>query len=139
MNKKVVNSQTTFIGDIRFKSLLESRIYKYLKDNKYSFKYESDKYILQKGFKSNISFYRKTSKGFTLDKSKVRDITYTPDFIIKINNYTLIIEAKGFKTDSYNIKVKLFRKLIDTMVNIVFAEITSIKELKTLLEIYEKA
>ena len=138
MNKKVVNAKTTLIGDIRFKSLFESRIYKFLKDNNYSFEYEPKKYILQKGFKPNIPFYRKTSKGFTQDSSKIRDTTYSPDFIVYLGNIKLIIEAKGFKTDSYNIKVKLFRKLLEEENNVVFAEIKSIKELKTILQLYEE-
>lgn len=52
-------------------------------------------------------------EGFSLNNKKYRPITYVADFVYK-NNKTgrlVVHESKGFKTEVYNIKKKLFLKL----------------------------
>lgn len=78
--------------------------------------YEPTKFILVEGFRPTIPFYnRSKSRVFRKDMNKVRDITYTPDFIIPYNKIHFIIEAKGIENDTYPLKKKLFRKLLETM------------------------
>jgi len=45
-------------------------------------------------------------------KRKLRDMVYTPDFIIKVKGYDKIVamESKGFPRKDYNIRKKLFVK-----------------------------
>lgn len=133
-NKKVINASSNTIDNINFKSLLEGRFYKYLKENNYNFVYELEKIVLQESFRPKALFFKKYKRSLKLDKTIVRQITYTPDFILYLNDYTIYIEAKGFKTDSYNIKVKLFRKWIDNKEKAIFAELKTLTELKQLIE-----
>lgn len=135
MNKKVKNAKTNEYEGIKFKSKLEQSVFRYLKDKKYEFTYEIDKIVLQQSFKPTTLFLKKNKrKEFIEDQVTIRAITYTPDFIVKINNTNLYIEVKGFKTDSYNIKVKMFRKWLEGKDNIVFAEVTTLREVEKALD-----
>ena len=70
--------------------------------------------------------------------NKVQDMSYTPDFIINYQDYTIILEAKGFPNERYPIVKKLFRRLLErkkNKANIIFAEVKSVKEVKQLIEI----
>lgn len=133
INKKVRNARVTIIDGIPFKSRLEARVYELLKAQGIKFSYQPEKAVLMHGFKPHTIFLVKTKNGFDIDDSKVRDITYTPDFTISHNQYTIYVETKGFKTDAYNIKVKLFRKWLEGKDNVIFAEVKTLKELKELL------
>lgn len=134
MNKKVINAAKNTVDGINFKSKLEVSIYKHLRDNNYDFDYELNKISLQETFKPSVLFLKRKGKDFQEDKSAIRAITYTPDFLVRVNNINLYLEAKGFKTDSYNIKVKLFRKWLEGKDSTVFAEVTSLKEVDKVLE-----
>lgn len=135
-NKKVRNARGDQTDGIKFRSLLEGRIYTYLKSKKYTFSYEPEKIVLQEAIKPDVPFYKKKGKDVVQDKSILRAITYTPDFILKIGNKMAYIEAKGFKTDTYNIKVKLFRKWLQGKKNTVFFEVTSVKDLENAIHKY---
>lgn len=68
--------------------------------------------------------------------SKVRDITYTPDFTIFHNNTLFIIEAKGKENDTYPIKKKLFRKVLEsTKIPCIYFEVHTKKELLEVIDI----
>lgn len=134
MNRKVTNARVTTLDGITFKSQLEARVYKFLKEKGYDFDYQPEKIILLEGFYPKVPFY-KEGKGVTKeDSTKVRGITYTPDFIVYINGITIYVETKGFKTDSYNIKVKLFRKWLNNQLGSnAFVEVKSIRALEAIL------
>jgi hypothetical protein len=82
---------------------------------KFSPRYEDKTFVLWKGIKPTIPFYTRCKKDKTLklDIGKIRDITYTPDFTFKYNGRLIIIEAKGIENDTFPIKKKLFRKLLE--------------------------
>ncbi len=42
---------------------------------------------------------------------KVREATYTPDFLYESKGITVAEDLKGFKTELFNFKAKLFRSL----------------------------
>lgn len=136
-NKKIKNAKETSYNNITFKSKLELAFYKKLKEEGLNPEYESTKFVLMEGFKPTIPFYnrRNKRKQFTLDMNKIRDITYTPDFIIFKNNTTYIIEAKGIENDAFPIKKKLFRKLLETMSNVYYFEVRTLKELQQLINL----
>ncbi len=48
--------------------------------------------------------------GFTLNGKKIRPITYKADFVYfdKIKNKLIIEDTKGFRTEAYKIKKKMF-------------------------------
>lgn len=92
VNKKVRNATKKVVDGIQFQSSLEAYAYLQLKSNNIPAKYEQTTFRLLDKFR-----YKDES---------VRAITYTPDFI----GDGFIIEVKGFKTDAFKLKWKLFKK-----------------------------
>lgn len=137
-NKKIINATPLDFDGISFKSKLEVSIYKKLKEEGLPVAYEPNKYILVNGFKPTVPFYTKDKKtgGLKLDNKKLIDITYTPDFVISLQNITIIIEAKGFENNVFPVKKKLFRKLLEQEEGkYIFFEIFTIRQLKQAIEI----
>lgn len=117
-NKKVIGATECSINGIRFKSKWECKVYQMLKDAGLNPQYENMKIHLQDTFEPKVPFYtriksKRRISGFAIDTYKVKAITYSPDFKVVYNDRTYFIEAKGIKTDSYNIKIKLFRKWVE--------------------------
>ena len=105
VNKKVKNSTPLVYNGIKFRSKLEVFCYKKLEEENISSQYEQNKYNLMDKFTFNGEEYPDV-------KTKIiQPITYTPDFVIRDN---IIIECKGFKTDIFPIKWKLFKKHLNS-------------------------
>lgn len=136
-NKKIKNARESVFNGITFKSKLEESFYKTLKAANLDPNYELMKFILIDGFRPTVPFYnRSKSKVFRLDMSKVRDITYTPDFTLLYNDILFIIEAKGIENDTYPLKKKLFRRLLESMkVPCVYFEVHTKRELLKVIDI----
>lgn len=136
-NKKIKNARESVFNGITFKSKLEESFYKTLKAANLDPDYELMKFILIDGFRPTVPFYnRSKSKVFKLDMSKVRDITYTPDFTLLYNDTLFIIEAKGIENDTYPLKKKLFRRLLESMkVPCVYFEVHTKRELLEVIKI----
>lgn len=115
VNKKVRNATPVKYASIDFKSKIEAMVYKTLVDNGLEPQYESCKYILWSGGKPTVPFFTKSKKELLkLDLTKLRDITYTPDFYLEYNGMKIIIEAKGQTNDVFPVKFKMFRQLIES-------------------------
>ena len=109
-NKKVKNAKVTDYDGISFKSKLEAFCYKTLKANDIPFEYEKVKFILFTGYSPSFNcFFPNKLGNMTLDTTKVRDITYTPDF----TGDNWILETKGRANDVYPVKLKIFRKFME--------------------------
>ena len=136
-NKKIKNARESVFNGITFKSKLEESFYKTLKAANLDPNYELMNFILIDGFRPTVPFYnRSKSKVFRLDMSKVRDITYTPDFTLLYNDTLFIIEAKGIENDTYPLKKKLFRRLLESMkVPCVYFEVHTKRELLEVIDI----
>ena len=136
-NKKIKNARESVFNGITFKSKLEESFYKTLKAANLDPDYQLMKFILIDGFRPTVPFYnRSKSKVFRLDMSKVRDITYTPDFTLIYNDILFIIEAKGIENDTYPLKKKLFRRLLESMkVPCVYFEVHTKRELLKVIDI----
>lgn len=89
-NQKIKNATPNEYDGIKFKSKLETYVYKQLKAHNLNVEYEPIKFILVPGFE----FCGK----------KIRPMTYTPDFV----GENFIIEAKGRPNDVFPYKWKLF-------------------------------
>lgn len=114
-NKKIKNATPTVYNNIKFKSLIEVMIYRTLLDNGFDPKYEEFHYTLWSGNKPTVPFYTKSKKEILkLDSTKLRDITYTPDFYLEYKGMKIIIEAKGQVNDVFPVKFKMFRQLIES-------------------------
>lgn len=90
INKKVKNATKVVINNITFRSKLEAYTYTKFKEAGIYIEYESKRFELLPKFE--------------FQGKKIRAITYLPDFIG--NNF--IIECKGFKTDTWPLREKLF-------------------------------
>lgn len=136
-NKKIRNARESVFNDIRFKSKLEESFYKTLVAAGLEPGYEQTKFVLAGGFKPTVPFFnRSKSKVFRMDMTKVRDITYTPDFIILHNGTMFIIEAKGIENDTFPLKKKLFRRLLESMeMPCVYFEVRTKRELLEVIKI----
>lgn len=126
MNRKVRNADYRVYDGIEFRSKFEMSVYKELKKQNIEFKYEPEKITLQNGFKPASPYYIDSAEHW----EKVRAITYTPDFIAKIDNYTVYIEAKGWETDRYIVKRKMFLDKIKDDKYSIFIEVHTIRGLK---------
>lgn len=137
-NKKIKNATTSEYNNIKFKSKLELTVYKTLVQAGFNPEYENKHYTLWKGFKPIIPFFTKDkNKKLKLDNTKLRDITYTPDFTFMYKDKLIIIEAKGKENDVYPIKKKLFRKILEGT-NALFFEIFTKNQLLQAIDIIKK-
>lgn len=90
-NKKVKNATPTSKDGIKFRSKLEAYMYEKLKEAKIYNEYEQNRFEL--------------IPAFTFLGKKIRAMTYLPDFVGK----DFIIECKGFPTDAWPLREKLFK------------------------------
>ena len=107
-NKKVRNATTKVYKGIKFRSKLELFTYVKLEEANIKALYEKKKYVLQEGFHYPEQCYEPhKTKGYIDNTVKVRDITYTPDFVDP--NGKWIIEVKGYANDVFPLKWKMFK------------------------------
>lgn len=105
VNKKEVDG-------IKFRSNLEAHCYRALQAAGIPADYEKHKYVLMEGFHyPNVRLEDNGKSGYR-DKQtfKVRDITYTPDFVDP--NGKWVIECKGFANERFPLKWKMFMELL---------------------------
>ena len=112
---RVQNARSKEIDGINFRSLLEAFCYRKLKDAGIKLEYETKKFVLLEGFHYNAERYEDNGKTGYKDKKthKVRDITYTPDFVDP--NGKWIIECKGYANERFPLKWKMFMKQLNEM------------------------
>ena len=137
-NKKIKNACAKSFNNIIFKSQLEVVIYKELLRAGFNPKYEERKFVIWEGIKPTKPFYNRDiqTKMLKLDMGKMRDVTYTPDFTFEYKNHLIIIEAKGFENDTFPIKKKLFRGLLEKIeIPVVYFEVYTKKQLLQAIEI----
>lgn len=101
-NKKVQNATENIYDGIKFKSKLETYVYKQLKAHNLNAEYEPIKFELL--------------PSFTFCGKKIRAMTYTPDFV----GDNFIIEAKGKPNDVfYTIYITFYQPLRFSTKNII--------------------
>lgn len=130
MNRKVLNATAITQDNIKFRSKAEAKMYELLKDSGLWFEYEPKPIVLQESFYPT-GWY----EGTKYRKDKVRAITYTPDFIVKIldKKFIFIIEVKGFITDRYPLKRKMLIHHIESTHNYIFAEVHTKKDMEFII------
>ena len=137
MNKKIKNATPFEYAGINFKSKTEVMAYKTLLEHGFEVAYEPTSYTLWEGFKPTFPFYRPVgkSKNLELDNTKTINITYTPDFVVTFKDIPVIIEMKGFQNDTYPIKRKMFRKVLENLNEGFFFEVYTKKQLLQAIQI----
>lgn len=131
-NKKVNNATIVEYQGKKFRSKLELFAFKELEKSELHFLHEGIRFNLLQGFYlENTELWclvpedtgKKDKNGkkinkdvFKQDTRKVMSWTYTPDFIIHIEELDLffVIETKGSMTDTYPLKRKMFLKVLET-------------------------
>jgi len=115
--RKITKAKKHILDGITFASGLELYCYKALKKAKIPHEYEGRSFELVERFKfDGLLMDKGKTKGKTVYKEKtgkVRNISYTPDFINLDKGF--IIETKGLRTAEFKMRFKLFLKyLYDT-------------------------
>lgn len=137
-NKKIKNASPLEYDSIYFKSKLEKMIYQTLREQGFPVEYEPRKFVIWEGFRPTVPFYDKdkATRMLKLESKKIIDITYTPDFVFKYNDFLVVIEAKGMENDRFYLKKKMFRKwLEDNHPKSIYFEIYTKKQLLQAVDI----
>lgn len=120
MSERIHNVQPKEWNGKTYRSTLEAETAQTLDALGIPFQYEERKILLQEGFRCPYQ------------KDKVRDLTYTPDFIIG----PIMLECKGFETPEWKIKKKLlFKWLMENEPDTIFYQIHDAR--KALLQVLE--
>ena len=113
-NKKVRGAQKQVYRGIKFQSRLELFTYKELKKAGIEFQYEKHRFELQEKFTYDGECIEKRKKKgkmiFEPLSKNIRAITYLPDFVNLKDRW--IIEVKGLRTQSFDLRWKLFKKYL---------------------------
>ena len=108
-----VRSKKVVFDGITFASGLERYMYQVLKKARIKAKYEGETYTLIDSFNFMTTSYERQSngKGEFKDRGnkKILPIRYTPDFVGK----KFIIECKGRANESFPMRWKLFKRMIN--------------------------
>lgn len=135
-NKKIKNASQTTSSGIKFKSHLESLVYKVLVENGITPKYEEKTFEFVPKLRPTIPFFNRISKVFGLDMRPVRPITYTPDFTFEYDGMFIVIEVKGFENDVFYVKKNLFRRYLENLQQYsMYFEVRSKKEVLEVLRV----
>lgn len=156
INRKIRGATVCKAGRISFKSKLEMRAYGLLKQLGLKPLYERKVFELIEPFESATPFYDKETdaqrrrriadgdkeKGRLLARKsrKAQATRYTPDFYFRYKDVDVYIETKGFENDVFPVKRKLFRRLLDRILEktgrkSVFFEIHTLRQLEQAINI----
>ena len=105
---KVKNAKKSTYKGHEFKSNLELHCYKKLEEAKVPIKYEEQTFTIFPATIYPQACYEGTTKRLYNKGSKIRPITYTPDFVDPKGKF--IIETKGYANESFPLRWKLFKK-----------------------------
>ena len=105
---KVKNAVKNIYKGIQFQSKLELACYKELEANQIKVEYEKHTFTIFDGLVYPQACYEGTQKKLYNKGSKIRPITYTPDFVDPDGKW--IIETKGYANESFPLRWKLFKK-----------------------------
>ena len=107
---KVKNAKKSTYDGKNFQSNLELYCYKKLKEAKILIEYEETTFTIFDAMVYPQACYEGTSKKLYYKGSKIRPITYTPDFVDPKGKF--IIETKGYANESFPLRWKLFKKYL---------------------------
>lgn len=105
---KVKNVKKQTYDGIEFQSRLELYCYKSLEAAKIPVEYEETTFTIFPATVYPQACYEGTTKKLYNKGSKIRPITYTPDFVDP--NGKWVIETKGYANESFPLRWKLFKK-----------------------------
>ena len=101
---KVKNAKKSTYKGFEFKSNLELHCYKKLEEAKIPVKYEKETFIIFPAMVYPLACYEGTQKKLYNKGSKIRPITYTPDFVDP--NGKWIVDTKGYDNEAFPLRWK---------------------------------
>ena len=104
---KVKNAKKITYNNIEFQSQLELYCYKKLEELNIPVEYEETTFTIFDSFVYSQNCYEGTYLKLSKKASKIRAITYTPDFVDPSGKW--IIETKGYSNESFPLRWKLFK------------------------------
>ena len=107
-SSKVKNVVKNVYKGITFQSKLELCCYKELENNNIPVEYEKTTFTIFEGLVYPQACYEGTQRRLYNKGSKIRPITYTPDFVDP--NGKWIVETKGYANEAFPLRWKLFKK-----------------------------
>lgn len=123
--RRVQNANPMEYDGIKFKSLLEVMTYKTLVQAGFKPEYETHPYLIWEGFIPTVPFYTKNtlkrkdrrctplSRSTMIVHKPLNGVVYIPDFYFEHGGKKIIVEVKGFKTQLFDMKFKMFRRHIE--------------------------
>ena len=116
MKKQKLNNNINVYEGIKFKSTIEKTCFVLLTEAKIEFEYEKDIYVLLDKFKyPSMESMKKKGKKVFINNPTIRSVKYTPDFTGTFSDgKKWVIETKGMRTTTFNIKWKMFKHLLIT-------------------------
>lgn len=147
--RRVRGSKAKEYNGLKFKSLAEIMVYKTLLSNGITPKYEEEVFFLLEGLLPSVPFYTKNRfkrknhnievlSPFTCrDNRPLDSMIYTPDFTFDYGGKHIIIEVKGFATDVFAYRFKLFRISLESREDKDRFEVWEIHSKRQLLECLE--
>lgn len=124
INKKHVNSTPTEYNGIKFRSQHEVKFYQKYLESKIGFPiaYEKKTFVLQ--------------EAFVYDGKKVGSVTAKPDFMITLpNGLKLVVEIKGRKMPTFDLKVRYIKKYFSERVDeYKYVVLYTIKDMDNFIE-----
>lgn len=148
-HRRVRGAKSKTVDGIKFKSLAEVMVYKTLLSKGVKPLYEQEVYTLSEGALCTVPFYTKNkfkrknhnietlSSTTCVDHRPLSPLVYTPDFTFDYGNKHIIIEVKGFSTDSFIYRFRLFRLSLEQRSDKDRIELWEIYTKKQLLECLE--
>ena len=128
-------SKKTFYDNHQFDSMLEVSFYKVLKTKGITFIPHPPTVTLQEGYTALA-----VMKSGKISRSKIRSISYTTDFELKLNNgHSIFIEAKGWwrSGDASKIRWKMFHNQLAAGDYGFVAK--NLKELNLIIDFYRES
>lgn len=131
-NKKIKNATPVEYNGIHFRSKSEKSFYVKLVAAGFNPEYETQTFVIWEGFRPSHPWLldgvpQVLKSGAT---EKLMDWKYTPDFVIKVGDYTAYLEVKGKGNDIHPYKRKLFLKYIESCNNSIYIEVHTVKGLE---------
>lgn len=149
-NQRVRNTHPKEYDGIHFKSQAEVMVYKALLSKGIKPKYEEETYNILEGTTVTVPFLTKNkftrknhnieiiSKFTCIDKRPLTSMIYTPDFTFDYGGKHIIIEVKGFSTDTFIYRFKMFRASLEKREDKDSIELWEIHTKRQLLECLDR-
>tara|TARA_R110000744_G_scaffold83626_1_gene163773 strand:- start:690 stop:1121 length:432 start_codon:yes stop_codon:yes gene_type:complete len=134
---KVKNAKKSTYDGHEFQSNLELYCYKELEKANIPVEYEAYTFTIFDALLYPQACYEGTAKKLYNKGSKIRPITYTPDFVDPRGKW--VIETKGYANESFPLRWKLFKKhLKDNNLNYVLFMPRNKKQVDEVVELIKQ-